>query len=241
MNRNERLKVAEDTVKEMIKYKEPVADMVKISEYKKLEQENWFSYKGNVISDSVVSYIHKNKDKHLTVLNFASAKNPGGGFLSGSNAQEESLARASNMTAGLNLFMEDYYEVNRSLNNPLYTDTMIYLDGVTFFKDDNGKKVQEVVCDLITSPAPNAGVAKNRGISERDIDVALKTRIYNIIQLAVDKKAKHLALGAFGCGVFKNDSARVAMHFKNAINQLVEKDSMDIKFVIFGAIPKGFN
>jgi uncharacterized protein (TIGR02452 family) len=41
-------------------------------------------------------------DNHRTIaLNFASAKNPGGGFLSGSEAQEESLARASSLYACL--------------------------------------------------------------------------------------------------------------------------------------------
>jgi len=33
----------------------------------------------------------------VVCLNFASAKNPGGGFLSGSRAQEESLARSSGL------------------------------------------------------------------------------------------------------------------------------------------------
>lgn len=136
-------------------------------------------------------------------MNFASAKNPGGGFLKGSNAQEESLARASNMTVGLNKFLDDYYEVNKQRRNPLYTDTMIYLYyDVTFSKNDNGKKGSEAICNVITSPAANAGVARGRRISERDIDIALKNRIYNIIQLAVDKKSAHLVLGAFGCGVF---------------------------------------
>ncbi len=35
----------------------------------------------------------------VLALNFASAKNPGGGFLKGSQAQEESLARASGLYA----------------------------------------------------------------------------------------------------------------------------------------------
>lgn len=37
------------------------------------------------------------------VLNFASAKNPGGGFLSGARAQEESLARSSGLYTCLKL------------------------------------------------------------------------------------------------------------------------------------------
>ena len=38
---------------------------------------------------------------NLALLNFASARNPGGGFLGGSNAQEESLARCSALYACL--------------------------------------------------------------------------------------------------------------------------------------------
>ena len=37
----------------------------------------------------------------VAALNFASAKNPGGGFLGGSQAQEESLARSSALYASL--------------------------------------------------------------------------------------------------------------------------------------------
>ncbi|MEG5140142.1 MULTISPECIES: TIGR02452 family protein [unclassified Microcoleus] len=41
----------------------------------------------------------------IAVLNFASAKNPGGGFIKGAKAQEESLARSSALDLLQNNFM----------------------------------------------------------------------------------------------------------------------------------------
>ena len=49
--------------------------------------------------------------EEIGVLNFASAKNPGGGFLNGAMAQEESIAASSGLYETL-LQHKTYYEVN---------------------------------------------------------------------------------------------------------------------------------
>ena len=56
---------------------------------------------------------------HLACLNFASAKNPGGGFLNGS--LEEALACASGLYPCL-LKAPEYYESNRANRSALYLD-----------------------------------------------------------------------------------------------------------------------
>ncbi|MFT5685176.1 MAG: hypothetical protein ACI8RZ_006125, partial [Myxococcota bacterium] len=59
----------------------------------------------------------------VAALNFASARNPGGGFRKGSQAQEESIARASGLFACVE--GNEMYVYNRHHRHPLYSDHMI--------------------------------------------------------------------------------------------------------------------
>ena len=151
---------------------------------------------------------------YVTALNFASAKNPGGGFLGGSQAQEESLARASALYVCLQT-QDKYYQINRAHASLLYTDHMIFSPCVPVFRDD-----QDILIDqpwnvsIITAPAPNAGaIAKNEPESLGEIKTTFRRRIENVLVAAVIKDQKALVLGAWGCGVFGNDPATVAKLF----------------------------
>src|SRR4030095_3387218 len=93
---------------------------------------------------------------HLAGLNFASAKNPGGGFLNGSLAQEEALACASGLYPCL-LQAPEYYERNRANRSALYLDLAIFSPLVPFFRNDAGTLLEKpVLASVSTAPAPNA-------------------------------------------------------------------------------------
>ena len=63
---------------------------------------------------------------------------------------------------------------------------------------------------MITCPAPNAGVARDAA----DVREALTERIRRILYVFKMHKHTSLVLGAFGCGVFKNDPFEVAVIFR---------------------------
>jgi uncharacterized protein (TIGR02452 family) len=147
----------------------------------------------------------------VAALNFASAKNPGGGFLSGSQAQEESLARASALYACLRGQMA-YYDANRQESSLLYTDHMIVSPRVPVFRDDDDRLLEQPwEVTIITAPAPNAGaVAKNSPEASIDVEPTFRRRIEHVLAAAVIYDQAALVLGAWGCGVFGNDSEMVA-------------------------------
>lgn len=150
----------------------------------------------------------------VAALNFASARNPGGGFLGGSQAQEESLARSSGLYASL-LRAPEYYELHRGLRSALYTDTMILSPGCPVIRDDAGALLQEPrLVTFITSAAPNAGAAEMNHREELPrIPDVLRRRAEYVLALAAAEGYRRLVLGAWGCGVFRNDPRLVARTF----------------------------
>ena len=148
------------------------------------------------------------------VLNFASAKNPGGGFLNGARAQEESLARSSALYPCLR--KSAMYEHHRASGDCLYTDWMIVSPEVPVFRDDEtGALLEEpYLCHFLTSPAPNAGVVLAREPHRRDeVNAVMRSRVARALAICANEGYRHLVLGAWGCGVFANEPAVVAQAF----------------------------
>lgn len=148
------------------------------------------------------------------VLNFASARHPGGGFLRGARAQEESLARSSGLYESLRQCPQ-FYEFHRAQKTTLYSGRMIYSPACPVLRNDAGDwLLQPYTVDFITSPAPNAGaVLRNEPANRARITPTLTARAGKILALAAHWQCDALVLGAWGCGVFQNDPATVAAIF----------------------------
>lgn len=158
---------------------------------------------------------------NLAVLNFASAKSQGGGFLSGARAQEEDLCRCSGLYACLKS-KPMFYNRNNLLEDNFYTHEIIYSPNVPFFRNDDNVLVEQVTpLSIITSPAPYAvGKPNNDPAYEEKLLDTLSHRAEKILKVAGAHNHRNLILGAWGCGAFGNDPNMVANVFKNALDQM---------------------
>jgi uncharacterized protein (TIGR02452 family) len=150
-------------------------------------------------------------------LNFASAKHPGGGFLGGARAQEESLCRSSALYACL--LNNQMYDFHRASSDELYSHYAIYSPDVPVFRDDDGDLLATpYLCSFITCPAANAKVVLERDRGRRSaIRKAMKERVERVLAIAAAHDHEALVLGAWGCGVFGNDTEEVADLFRQAL------------------------
>lgn len=174
----------------------------------------------------------ENKFNRICALNFASYKNPGGMFLNGSSAQEESLCHSSNLYNILKEFDDTYYEWNRKhLNRGLYTNRALYTKDVIFVNDD---KTLMAKADIITCAAPNASVGlRYKRFTADENKLECVNRIKFILSIAASNKVDTLILGAFGCGVFSQDAKDISNIFK----ELLEKEFKGVFKKVLFAIP----
>ena len=188
----------------------------------------------DVIIDDIdtVSAIMKYGYGDTATLNFASYTEPGGKFLKGGMAQEESLCHASFLYNVLSdCAYQSYYQWNREhKNGGLYENRALYSPDVLFFQ---GEKVRN--SDVITCSAPNLHSAQKRhDASAKDNAEVLNSRIQFILDIADSNWVDTLILGAWGCGAFGQDPEEVACAFKRNL------PGRRVKKVIF-AIPHGGN
>lgn len=152
--------------------------------------------------------------ENVCALNFASARKPGGGFLGGAIAQEESLCRASALFACID--GNDMYRRNAHLSGGFYTNYAIYSPNVPVFKDDEGELLDEPhFCSFITAPAVNAGVLRDE--ERAAVPGEMAKRIEKVLAIAAHHGHDTLVLGAWGCGVFRNDPEMIADAFRSAL------------------------
>lgn len=150
------------------------------------------------------------------ILNFASAKKPGGGFRTGARAQEESLAVSSGLYGTLTRFQDEYYDYHKGDPLPgLYSDNLIYSPDVVFFRNDDLDLVEPFRACVITCAAVNYG-ALRQAERVRAIDV-MRTRVRKILHGFWLHGCTHLVLGAYGCGLFRNPVANVVAIFKDLL------------------------
>lgn len=154
----------------------------------------------------------------VACLVFASAKSPGGGFLNGAQAQEESIARASALYA-CQTAVPQFYAFHRQQRDLRYSDQVIYSPAVPVFRDDDGTLLpQPYPVSFLTAAAPNLGaVIASQPELAGTVPAVLGARAARVLQVAAGHGHRLLVLGAWGCGVFRNDPGLVAGVFADLL------------------------
>ena len=259
-NREKRKYIAEDTLKilEQGYFQTPNGQIISIQTEQAAAVENTLIYTPEMSDNLLANRIHQplpqptiievngattlNATRQLIAdgyqevvcLNFASAKNPGGGFLGGSQAQEESIARSTGL---YNCQMKawDYYEVNRHTKSCIYTDNMIYSPYVPILKNETGTNLDDLILtSILTAPAVNFGVVKRREPNKiPEVKIIMKRRIAKVLAIALAHGHKAIVLGAWGCGVFQNDPQDIAPWFKEVIETQFKDAFEKIVFAVY--------
>ena len=192
-----------------------------------------FTVNGSATISAVLDLI-KDNHENIFYLNFASARNPGGGVLTGAQAQEESIAR---VTGVYNCLMKnfDYYDTNRNQKSCFYTDYMIYSPAVPLLKNDKGELLDQLhTTAILTAPAVNTGVVKRQEPDRiGEIEIVMRRRIDKVLAIALLHRHETLVLGAWGCGVFQNNPDDVARYFREALTTTFKGKFKHVVFAIY--------
>ncbi|KAH9177500.1 hypothetical protein EDB89DRAFT_2112055 [Lactarius sanguifluus] len=168
------------------------------------------------------------------VLSFASATKPGGGFLSGAQAQEESSRTR------IDALCSQFHQLHKQdRRGGFYTHSMIFSPSVLVLRDDDGAWVPPYQIEVVTCAAVNAGVVRQRAGDSLGQDTVariegtMRERMARILFLFEQRGLRNIVLGSFGTGVFRNDvgmaedGARFAHSFDRVVFGIIDRQTVE--------------
>lgn len=176
--------------------------------------------------------------RDVVALNFASARRPGGGFLSGARAQEESLCRASALFVCLE--GQAMYRHHDGWQDAMHGDRMVHSPAVPVFRGDHGPLLEQPwPCGFITAAAPNRN-ALRRHAPEREPELprVFAARIARVLAVAARAGHDAVVLGAWGCGAFGCDPELVAEQFHAALSGPFRSTFAHVVFAVLDSSPE---
>lgn len=199
--------------------------------------------------DAAIAMQKRHLELKITVHNFASATNPGGGVRHGARAQEESLCRCTTLYPVLNTQenMDRYYTVNRERGDSIYDDACLYTPEIVVCKSDIDRPARLPrdkwdLVDVITIAAPNLrarpnneynpGDAQPARLTDEELFKLQETRIRHMFTVVAHHGADIFVTGAFGCGAFKNNPEVVASVYKKILPEF-EGCFKEVVFAIY--------
>lgn len=158
-------------------------------------------------------------------LNMASFSFPGGGFLSGASAQEESLCRRSSLIASISMFSalgDKLFDCSREKKGyPLGMYGAIYSPKIAVWKDSLGNNFPEpFLTNVISLPAIKNPALDSSGKLKSEVRNQEKQKIRQILRVAFYSRGyRFLVLGALGCGAYHTPPEEMALCFKEVLGE----------------------
>jgi uncharacterized protein (TIGR02452 family) len=102
----------------------------------------------------------------------------------------------------------EFYSFHRQQRDLRYSDRVIYSPAVPVFRDDKGSLLEEPYpVSFLTCAAPNLGaILRNQPGDAGTVPDVLAASAGRVLRIAAARGHRTLVLGAWGCGVFGNDS-----------------------------------
>ncbi|EDO29211.1 predicted protein [Nematostella vectensis] len=157
------------------------------------------------------------------VLNMASPKRPGGGYLTGAGAQEENLFRRTNYVQHL-ADPDKKFDPNRDWHFRLPEFSCVYSTDVMVFRasEDRGYAFlpEPVPMSFLAVAAyPNPPCIKGSPRLIPEFVEKCKRKIRLLLAVGLQQHHDSLVLSAWGCGAFRNPPQHIAQLFKEVLNE----------------------
>ena len=166
----------------------------------------------------------QDEDYNVAVLNLASHRNPGGGVMNGSAAQEESLFRRTNLFRSMYQFTP--YAKEYGLKRSCYQYPLdsrnggVYTPDATVIRDAQLRLLAEPYrLSFVAVPAiAHPNLTRDGLLTDAMADLT-RQKMRTIFRIAAHHGHDALVLGAFGCGAFRNPPRHIALLFKEVMQE----------------------